>query len=139
MVRVYLDTNIVIDSIVYREPYTSIVDESIRFMLFNKVNIYTSSNSIVNALYIAKNYYKIKDAEAKILSFLDYCDILDTTKQAIKGALQSRFKDKEDAIQYFTAINKADYFITRNTKDFLPYKNEILPITTPKDFIKLFE
>jgi predicted nucleic acid-binding protein len=139
MVRVYFDTNIIIDSIVYREPHTILIDEAIRFMLHNKINIYTSSNSIVNALYVAKSHYKIKDAESKILSVLEYCEILDATKQAIKGALQSRFKDKEDAIQYFTAINKTDYFITRNIKDFFPYQNEILPVATPKDFIKLFE
>jgi predicted nucleic acid-binding protein len=139
MVRVYIDTNIIVDTIVYREPHTSVADEAIRFMLQNKINIYSSSNSFVNALYVAKNHYKVKEAETKVLSVLDYCDILEVTRQAIKGALQSRFKDKEDAIQYFTAINKADYFVTRNTKDFLPFQNEILPVLSPKEFMVLFE
>lgn len=53
-------------------------------------------------------------------------------------ALNSRFSDKEDALQYYTAINHgADYFITRNIKD---YKNaiETLQVFTPLEFLQSF-
>ena len=52
-------------------------------------------------------------------------------------ALQSAFKDKEDALQYHTALRaKADYFVTRNKKD---YKHKVtsLPVFTPVEFSEL--
>ncbi len=54
-------------------------------------------------------------------------------------AITSPFKDKEDALQYYTALNHgADYFITRNITD---YKSTSvrLPVMTPVEFIKSLE
>lgn len=55
-------------------------------------------------------------------------------KSVILHALKSSFKDKEDAHQYFTAQqNEADYFITRNIRDYKPYV-EFLSVMTAKTF-----
>jgi len=49
-------------------------------------------------------------------------------------ALNSDFKDFEDAIQYFTAIeNGQDLIITRNQQDF---KESKIPVMTAGEFIK---
>ena len=53
-------------------------------------------------------------------------------------ALNSKFKDKEDALQYYTALyHGADYFITRNTKDY-KHKTIALPVFSPQEFMKSF-
>jgi predicted nucleic acid-binding protein len=58
-------------------------------------------------------------------------------KEAILQALQSSFRDREDAWQYFTALMvRADYFITRNTKDYRAAV-DALPVYTPQEFSKL--
>jgi hypothetical protein len=49
-------------------------------------------------------------------------------------ALRSPFRDKEDALQYYTAT-KADYFITRNIKDY-KHKDPVLPVYHPDEFFK---
>ena len=50
-------------------------------------------------------------------------------------AMRSTFRDKEDAYQYYTALeHHADYFLTRDMKDFksaVPYH---LPVLTPLQF-----
>lgn len=49
-------------------------------------------------------------------------------------ALNSDFKDFEDAIQFFTAIeNDQDLIITRNQPD---YKERKIPVMTAGEFIK---
>lgn len=49
-------------------------------------------------------------------------------------ALNSEFRDFEDAIQYFTAIeNDQDLIITRNQPDF---KESKIPVMTAGEFIK---
>jgi hypothetical protein len=49
-------------------------------------------------------------------------------------ALNSEFRDFEDAIQYYTAIeNDQDIIITRNPQDF---KESKIPVMTAGEFIK---
>jgi predicted nucleic acid-binding protein len=68
----------------------------------------------------------------------EWTDIIDVSKEVIKKALKSEFKDFEDAIQYNCAksINKIDFIVTRDTKD---YKTSSLPILTPKEALTVIE
>ena len=60
--------------------------------------------------------------------------VLNVNDSIINKALESEFKDFEDAIQYFTAIeNNMDCIITRNVKD---YQNSIIPVYTPTELLE---
>ena len=49
-------------------------------------------------------------------------------------ALAANFRDFEDAIQFYTAVeNNSEAIITRNKKDF---KNNLIPIFSAKEFLK---
>ncbi|MCK4992012.1 MAG: hypothetical protein KAS29_16045 [Bacteroidales bacterium] len=54
-----------------------------------------------------------------------------------KRALQSGFKDFEDAIQYHVALSNPEIgvIVTRNIKD---YKEAELPVMTPETFLKTY-
>jgi predicted nucleic acid-binding protein len=139
MLRAFLDTNIVIDIIAHREVTSLQSVNAVRFMLSNKIGIFISAPTVSTALFIGKSAYKVNNVSELIAAVLEYADIITTSKQSVLGALQSSFKDKEDAIEYFTAVNHVDYFITHDIKDFKPFQNEILPVVTPKEFMALFE
>lgn len=64
-----------------------------------------SESSIANLFYLSFDIYKIKDAVIKLSDFVEACDLLVAGKHNILGALCSPFKDKEDALQYYTALN----------------------------------
>ena len=50
-----------------------------------------------------------------------------------RNTFESNFKDFEDAIQYFTALeNNIDYIVTRNTNDYI---KSIIPIITPTELL----
>jgi hypothetical protein len=68
----------------------------------------------------------------------EWTDIIDVTKDIIKKSIKSDFKDFEDAIQYNCAksLNKIDFIVTRDTKDF---KSSSLPILTTKEAVSLVE
>ena len=60
--------------------------------------------------------------------------VLAVTNKVVDLALFSDFKDFEDGIQYFTAIeNGLKILLTRNLKD---YKSAEIPVMTAEDFIK---
>ena len=59
--------------------------------------------------------------------------ILSLDAKAIELALASDFKDFEDGLQYFTAMdNEADVIITRNKKDFA---NAKIPVMTAEEYL----
>jgi hypothetical protein len=63
--------------------------------------------------------------------------VLPLDDKIIDLALNSEFRDFEDAIQYFTAIeNELELIITRNQSDF---KESKIPVMTAKEFIKSIE
>lgn len=58
-------------------------------------------------------------------------------KVVVMRALQSNFKDKEDALQYYSALNAGvDYFITRNKKDY-SHTEISLPVHSPAEFVSI--
>jgi len=61
-------------------------------------------------------------------------NVLCLDDKIIDLALNSEFRDFEDAIQYYTAIeNEQELIITRNQADF---KDSKLPIMTAGEFLK---
>ena len=56
-------------------------------------------------------------------------------KLVIEKALNSGFKDFEDALQHFAAINygEIEVIVTRNVKD---YKKSEIGVLTPESFVK---
>ena len=64
-------------------------------------------------------------------------DIATIDKKTVLNALNSEFKDFEDALQNFSAINESDIqvIITRNIKD---YKTSSLAVMTPENYLKAF-
>ena len=71
----------------------------------------------------------------KISQLLSFIGILQMDKGVIIEALNSNFKDFEDALQNFAAIKAGDIevIITRNIKD---YSKSKLGVMTPEDFLK---
>ena len=63
-------------------------------------------------------------------------DILNVSANALEKALNSEFRDFEDAIQHFCALeNNVDCIITRNVKD---YVTSLIPVYYPSDFLREF-
>ena len=59
--------------------------------------------------------------------------VLSITDKVIELALTSDFKDFEDAIQYYSAIeNNIKVLLTRNLKD---YKSALIPVLTAEQFL----
>lgn len=134
--EIFLDTDVSFDIISKREPhYTS----SVRFLQLaakDKARLVISESSLANLFYLSFDIYKLKDAASKLSDFIGACALVSAGKETALLALLSPFKDKEDALQYYTALHaKTDYFITRNIKDY-KHKNPSLPVYLPDDFFK---
>ncbi len=133
MENIFVDTNIVIDLLAKREPFYKEAQDLFTLGDKNEVNLFISSLTFANAYYSIVRHHKEVDAKKYLSKFKVLVTILSLDAKAIELALASDFKDFEDGLQYFTAMdNEADVIITRNKKDFA---NAKIPVMTAEEYL----
>ncbi len=133
MENVFVDTNIVIDLLAKREPFYKEAQDLFTLGDKKEVNLFISSLTFANAYYSIVRHHKEVDAKKYLSKFKVLVTILSLEDKAIELALASNFKDFEDGLQYFTAMdNEADVIITRNKKDFA---NAKIPVMTAEEYL----
>ena len=133
MENIFVDTNIVIDLLAKREPFYKEAQDLFTLGDKNEVNLFISSLTFANAYYSIVRHHKEVDAKKYLSKFKVLVTILSLDAKAIELALASDFKDFEDGLQYFIAMdNEADVIITRNKKDFA---NANIPVMTAGEYL----
>jgi predicted nucleic acid-binding protein len=138
MKKLFLDTNIIIDLIADRKPFSKYAIQLFQKADKKEVQLITSSHSIATAHYLLKKYLEEKELRAVLINLLDYLTVIPVDEDVLRKGLRSKHKDFEDSIQILcaTSVEKIDCIITRNTKDF---KTSEIPVYTSDEvFLKLF-
>lgn len=134
MEKVFVDTDIILDLLSNREPFYTYAAYLFSEADKGKMKIYVSSLSFSNLNYILSRQYSSDQAKKKMLKFKTLVTVLAVTDKIVELALSSDFKDFEDGLQYFTAIeNNLRILLTRNLKD---YKTAEITIITAQQFLK---
>jgi predicted nucleic acid-binding protein len=124
-VKILIDTNVIVDVALEREPYLVDSEQVLLFVEQDEVEGYISASTFSDLYYIIRRQ-KSREWTFDFLSrLLTYCEIATVNEAAIRMALTANFRDLEDAIQYATAmVNELEAIVTRNPQDF--------PVTTPR-------
>ena len=132
---VFIDTDIVIDFLVNRKPFSEYAAVLFSLSEEKKIKTYISPLTISNCYYILRKDHSHAKIVRTFQQLLLITSITSISKQDVALALNSKFKDLEDALQHFSAIShtKVDVILTRNLKD---YKNSEVPVMTPETFLK---
>jgi predicted nucleic acid-binding protein len=133
MKKVFVDTNIIIDLLADRKPFSKLAIELFTISEQGKIKLYTSSHTICTIHYILKKYHNEIDLRKLLLKLLEKINVKAIDLDIIKMGLNSQHKDFEDAIQIYTAskIENIYCIVTRNIKDF---KNSEIPAYSLEDF-----
>ncbi len=135
MDKILVDTNIVLDLLAKREEFLTEAQEIFTLSDKKKVKLHVSSLTFANTHYILSQSYKSDNSRKILRKFKVLVEVLPMDDKIIDLSLASDFKDFEDAIQYYTAIeNDLDLILTRNLKDF---KLSKIPVLTAKDYMQL--
>lgn len=134
MRNLFLDTNVVIDVLADRRPFSGPSSKLFDYAEKGKLNLFISALSYSNIYYIIKKTCSYKEMISLLRDLEGLTETLDVTKQIISQSLNSDFKNFEDAVQYHTAISnkKITGIVTRNVKD---YKNSELIVLTPDEML----
>ena len=135
MDSILVDTNIVLDLLAKRTEFLIEAQELFTLSDKNELKLYVSSLTFANTYYILSQKMKMEDARKILRKFKVLVEVLPMDDKIIDLSLESDFKDFEDAIQYYTAIeNGVNIILTRNLKDF---KTAKIPVLTAKDYIEM--
>ncbi len=120
--RVFVDTNVVVDFLGKREPFFQ--DAAIIFEMgkLGKIEVVVSSLTIVNCAYVLRKQFSNVVTLDKIEAFCRMMKMSPIDRNVILNALSLRPTDFEDAVQYFSAKSFApDVIITRDKAGFKEY------------------
>ena len=132
---VLIDTNIFIDVLQDRIPFTDNSQAVIGLVTQKKIKGAVAAHSITNLWYILRKTHSDEERRNYLLSLFELFDVVSIDKNRLVAALEkSDFKDFEDCLQdeCAYAIN-ADYIITRNAKDF---ESSMVKALTPEEFLE---
>lgn len=120
MKRVFIDTNVVWDFLLEREPF---VEDAVK--LFAKIDAgeiigFIAATTITNIYYIIRKAAGVKVAQDAISQILTDLHICTVDRNILETAVTLHFQDFEDAVQYACAMKSmVDVIVTRDVSGFL--------------------
>ena len=132
--KILIDTNILIDYILKREPYTESAEKILFLCKNRKIDGCIAAHSVMNMFYILRKEMTVNEIRLFIVSLSKVTDIIGVDKPKIfRAIVNENFKDFEDCVQMECAKEFcADYIVTRNIKDF---QNSVIKPILPDEFL----
>ena len=132
--RVLLDTDVVLDVILAREPFAKDAVKLLDLAETGSFEAYISAITPLNIFYIARKAKAVRDPREAIHLLVHKVGICPVDESVLCTAFAVRFLDYEDAVQYVGAVAEGLHaIVTRNEHDF---KNSVLPVYTPDGFLQ---
>jgi predicted nucleic acid-binding protein len=132
--RVLLDTDVVLDVILAREPFAKDAVELFDLSENGFFEAYVSAITPLNIFYIARKAKAVRDLRQAIQDLLQRVGVCAIDKSILTSAFALRFVDYEDAVQHASAAAMSlDAIVTRDLHD---YKYATLPVFTPDAFLQ---
>jgi predicted nucleic acid-binding protein len=132
--EVFVDNNVIFDYLLEREPFTAHANAFFEYAIRQDIVLNVCANSYATIYYILRKKHSHESviSDLGFLSKITKC--IPVNETVIKQALESRFRDFEDAIQYFCALQipKCEAIISRDRRDF---QLSTIPAMSPKVFM----
>ena len=118
--RLLIDTNVVLDVMLKREPFYKSGAEILKLADRVSIQLFVSASSVTDIYYISRkclgSRLKAKEALEKLFSVVSVAGV---TEDEIKQAMLMDWKDFEDSVQYAVAVLQGiDGIVTRDGDDY---------------------
>ncbi len=127
--KVLIDTNIVLDLILNREPFVESVLILFELVETTKIQGFIAATTITNIFYIVRKAQGRQQAIEELARFSTGLVICSVDSLVVRRALEGNLKDFEDGVQLACAeINQLNAIVTRDISDFSGVELSILSI-----------
>lgn len=137
MNSILIDTDVILDFFFDRKPFSDDASSILSLCENKKIKGFVTPVMLSNIYYILRKTAKHEKVIESLKNLVNIVDISIISRESVLEALNSNFKDFEDALQNYSAENhkEINIIITRNTKD---YKTSTLSVMTPENYLKTF-
>jgi predicted nucleic acid-binding protein len=135
MDRVLIDSDVILDSLFDRKPFAEYATMVLRLCETGNIKGFLTPLIYSNVYYLLRQTARHEKVIEKLKQLLEITEVLQMDRKVIENALNSGFKDFEDSLQNYSAVNNGniDLILTRNLKD---YKRSELGVFTTDTYLK---
>ena len=135
MDKVLIDTDVILDFFFDRQPFSEHAAKVFSLCELKLIQGFVTPVIYSNVYYLLRQTSKHEKVIEKLNQLFTITDVLIMDKNVVVQALNSKFKDFEDALQNYAAGNSGaiNAILTRNIKDF---KNSDIGVLTPEYYLK---
>lgn len=135
--RLMIDTNIILDVIIKRQPFYTCSRQVLKLCENKEISGFVSASSITDLYYIIHKYIHDNEKTYGYLGYiLDIVKVLPVTNADVLTAFQKRASDFEDCLLATCAkTNQCDGIVTRNADD---YKEFEVTVYSPEDISRMY-
>ena len=128
--RVFIDTNIILDFLLQREPFFQDAELMFQAIDTGQVVGYVTATTLTDIFYISRRHTRsVEQARQAVSETLAVMVICPIDRVVLESAFDSGSVDFEDAIQIFSAITQGlEAIATRDTQGFLSSPVPVLSV-----------
>lgn len=132
--KILIDTNIVLDVMLKREPFYRLSLEILSLAKKDDIEEYVSASAITDIYYLAYRQLRDKVIVNKLMKeLLTVVSVASVSGQEIENALSLEGNDFEDSVQYSVAfLQEMEGIVTRNPND---YKEAKIKVWKPEELL----
>ena len=118
--KVFLDTNILIDYLLFRGEEALAAEYLFDSSLNGMIDIHIAAHSLTNIYYILRKEYSVAERNQIILNLCALCEVQPVSGGNIEKAITAGLAtDVEDALQIQCAVDSnCEFFVTRDSELF---------------------
>jgi len=134
-VRVLIDTNIVLDFLLQREPFSQDAELLFQAIDVGEVVGYVTATTLTDIFYISRRHTRsIEQARQAVSETLTVMMICPVDRPVLESAFNSGLADFEDAVQIFSAVAQGlEAIVTRDAQGFL---SSLIPVLSLQELLQ---
>ena len=133
MIHALLDTNVVLDALLDRTPWSIQANAIWQAQLDKRFIAYVTATTLTDIFYISRRYGGLEKAWRLVHAVLNQLPVISVGPRELKLATALVGNDFEDNLQVACAINgQLDLIVTRNLAGF---SGNNIPILTPQQML----
>jgi len=132
--KALIDTNVILDALMTREPWAASAQEILRTVAMDKFIGFITASQTTDIFYLLRRHGADEVTSKKIIKKLTASvKVSDVLPADVGNALDSDMPDYEDGLlAYCAKRQKTDFIVTRNKKDFV---KSPVPAISPDEFL----
>lgn len=135
MNKILIDTDVILDFFFNREPFAENATSIISLCERKEIEGFITPVICSNLYYLLRQNSTHSFVIRQLKQLLSIINVISMDKTVVLAALDSDFKDFEDALQSYAALqnDSIQLIVSRNTKD---YSKSEVPAISPDHFLK---